>query len=90
MEKLVEQDGELRASGTPEDHPGRKQVDKYVYVVLAIFLGDFGIHKFYAGRTREGILYLVFCWTFIPWFLSFLDAIRGMGEIKDIDNKIWV
>lgn len=30
-------------------HNGRR-VNKLVYALLAIFLGSFGIHKFYAGR----------------------------------------
>ncbi len=26
------------------------QVNKVIYILLALFLGSFGIHKFYAGR----------------------------------------
>ncbi len=36
-------------------------VNKMAYALLAIFLGGFGIHKFYANRTGMGLLYLVFC-----------------------------
>jgi TM2 domain-containing membrane protein YozV len=34
--------------------------------LLAIFLGGLGFHKFYLGQTGRGILYLVFCRTWIP------------------------
>ena len=27
------------------------QVNKVIYILLALFLGSFGIHKFYAGKT---------------------------------------
>ena len=43
--------------------------------LLALFLGGFGVHKFYLGQPLLGILYLVFCWTFIPAFIAFIEAI---------------
>lgn len=43
-------------------------------IVLAIFLGGFGVHRFYLGRHISGVLYLVFCWTFIPLILAFFEA----------------
>ncbi|HDB5454717.1 TPA: TM2 domain-containing protein [Staphylococcus aureus] len=42
------------------------QVNKVIYILLALFLGSFGIHKFYAGKNMQGILHLIFCWTGIP------------------------
>lgn len=49
--------------------------NRWVAILLAILLGGIGIHKFYLRRYISGVLYLVFCWTFIPLFLSFLDAL---------------
>ena len=43
--------------------------------ILALFLGGFGIHKFYLGSGGWGILYLLFCWTFIPAIAAFVEAI---------------
>lgn len=43
--------------------------------LLAIFLGGLGIHKFYMGKVGMGILYLVFCWTYIPAFVAFIEGI---------------
>lgn len=43
--------------------------------LLAIFLGDFGIHKFYLGKPVQGIIYLIFCWTFIPGLIGFIEGI---------------
>ncbi|MCL9804486.1 TM2 domain-containing protein [Flavobacterium amniphilum] len=46
---------------------------KITAIVLAFFLGGIGIHKFYLGKSVQGILYLIFCWTFIPALLAFFE-----------------
>ncbi|WP_438351662.1 TM2 domain-containing protein [Paenibacillus sp. FA6] len=43
--------------------------------LLGIFLGGFGIHKFYLGKIGMGILYLIFCWTYIPAIIGFIEGI---------------
>ncbi|MFX8824810.1 TM2 domain-containing protein, partial [Acinetobacter baumannii] len=42
---------------------------------FALLLGGFGAHKFYLGRVGQGILYLIFCWTFIPAIIAFIEGI---------------
>ena len=49
--------------------------NKIVAALLAILLGGLGIHKFYLGQSGKGILYLVFCWTYIPGILAFIEGI---------------
>lgn len=44
-------------------------------ILLAFFLGGFGVHKFYLGQTGQGILYLIFFWTFIPAVIAFIEFI---------------
>jgi len=53
-------------------------------IVLALFLGGLGIHRFYVGKIGSGFLFLIFCWTFIPAIIGLIDAIRWalMGEQK--------
>ena len=53
----------------------RKGADKAALALLAFFLGGFGAHKFYVGKYGFGILYLLFCWTFIPGLVSFIEFI---------------
>jgi hypothetical protein len=48
---------------------------KGLAILLAIFLGGIGIHRFYLGHTTAGVLYLLFFWTLIPLILSLIDAI---------------
>lgn len=43
--------------------------------ILAILLGGFGIHKFYLGKIFTGILYMLFCWTYIPSIIGFIEGI---------------
>jgi TM2 domain-containing membrane protein YozV len=43
--------------------------------LFAILLGGLGIHKFYLGQVGQGILYLLFCWTFIPAIIGFIEGI---------------
>ncbi|EFP0252346.1 NINE protein [Salmonella enterica] len=43
--------------------------------LLAFFLGGLGVHKFYLGKTGQGFLYLIFCWTFIPAIIAFIEFI---------------
>ncbi|MBM1152382.1 TM2 domain-containing protein [Enterococcus durans] len=63
-------------------------VNKLVYVLLALFLGGLGAHKFYSGKTLMGILYLVFSWTFIPSALGFIEAIIGALKPSDSNGNI--
>jgi TM2 domain-containing membrane protein YozV/ribosomal protein L40E len=43
--------------------------------LLALLLGGLGVHKFYLGRTGLGVLYLLFCWTFIPALIGLIEGI---------------
>lgn len=49
--------------------------NRFVALLFALFLGSFGLHKFYLGHILGGIMYLIFSWTGIPTILSFIDVI---------------
>ena len=49
--------------------------NKVVAGILAILLGDLGIHKFYLGKIGWGIVYLLFCWTGIPAIVGMIEGI---------------
>jgi len=42
---------------------------------VPLLLGGLGAHKFYLGRTTQGVLYLLFCWTFIPFLLGIMEGV---------------
>jgi TM2 domain len=51
---------------------GRNRVQAGLFALL---LGGVGVHKFYLGRTGQGIVYLLFCWTFIPAIIGFIEGL---------------
>lgn len=51
------------------------QKSKVVAGIFALLLGFFGAHKFYLGKVGQGLLYLIFCWTFIPALIAFFEGI---------------
>jgi TM2 domain-containing membrane protein YozV len=57
--------------------------DEVVGILLALFLGTFGIHHFYLHRTGLGILYCCFCWTSIPTLLGFIECFFMAGRVRE-------
>ena len=57
--------------------------NKYVAAILAFFVGVFGIHKFYLGKTGQGILHLIFCWTFISTIIAWIEAVGYLTTSDD-------
>ena len=51
------------------------KVNKAIYVIVALFLGGLGIHKFYADKFGQGPFHLLFFWTGIPTIISIIHAI---------------
>lgn len=51
-----------------------RRKDKTAAIVLCLFLGGIGIHKFYLDRPGLGVIYFLFAWTLIPAFLAFLEV----------------
>jgi TM2 domain-containing membrane protein YozV len=44
-------------------------------VLLAMLLGGIGFHKFYLNRPGWGVIYLLFCWTFVPAIIGFFEGL---------------
>jgi TM2 domain-containing membrane protein YozV len=59
--------------------------DEVVGVLLALFLGTFGIHHFYLRRTGLGILYLCFCWTGITSILGVIECFFMPGRVREFN-----
>lgn len=58
-----------------EDRPQIVQT-KLIQSALAIFLGSFGAHKFYQGKTLQGVIYFLLSWTTLPMWISIVEGIR--------------
>ncbi|HEX3893109.1 MAG TPA: NINE protein [Terracidiphilus sp.] len=59
--------------------------DEVVGILLALFLGTFGIHHFYLRRTGLGILYCCFFWSGIPSMLGFLECFFMPGRVREFN-----
>ncbi len=78
----------VRKEVTPESSSGKSKV---VAALLAFFLGDFGIHKFYLGKTGQGMIYLIltvlFFWTvIIPFIIAIICWIEAVIYLT-MDDK---
>lgn len=58
--------------------------DRMTAALLAFFLGGLGVHHFYLGNTLLGVLYLLFCWTFVPAIIAFIEFVvfLCMSDVK--------
>lgn len=64
------------------------QNNRFLAAALAILLGAVGAHKFYLGRVKKGILYVIFSWTLIPMFLGIYSGIKFlMADDKEFQRK---
>jgi|SRR5690554_5022199 len=59
---------------------------KIIAIILAIFLGRFGAHKFYLGKPAIGFLYLIFSRYQIIVFLCVCDCLIYIF----MNNETWL
>ena len=53
--------------------------DRVTAILLAFLFGGIGVHKFYLGQFGQGLLYFIFCWTFIPAFIAIVEVFYFMA-----------
>lgn len=63
--------------GTAQPSQGQSSgdTDQVAAGILALLLGGLGVHKFYQGNTKYGLIYLCFFWTGIPAVLGLVEGI---------------
>jgi len=59
--------------------------DEVVGILLALFLGTFGIHHFYLRRTGLGVLYCCFFWTGITSVLGVVECFFMPGRVREFN-----
>lgn len=47
--------------------------NKIALLLVTLFLGGLGAHKFYTGRNWQGVIYLLFFWTGIPGIIALIE-----------------
>ncbi|RXJ00614.1 NINE protein [Anaerobacillus alkaliphilus] len=66
------------------------QKSKTVGYLLAFFLGGIGAHLFYYKKYIRGLIYLIFCWTYIPIFLGWIDMLfikKWHNQLDSVNDK---
>ena len=60
----------------------RARRDETAGVLLAIFLGGFGVHHFYLHRTGLGLAFLLLSWTGIPTIIGWVECFFMPGRVR--------
>ncbi len=68
----------------------RHQVNRRTYILLTIFLGWAGIHRFYEKRWGLGLFYLALCWSGFPVALAIVDLIIALPMKADEGGYILI
>lgn len=57
---------------------GHPATQRRIAIILALFLGWLGVHRFYLGQVGWGVVLLVIAWIFLPLaaVIGLIDAIR--------------
>ena len=59
-------------------------MEKTTALLLTIFLGEFGIHRFLAGKIGTGIIWLLTCGCFgIGYIVDIIQVVTGKFTKKD-------
>lgn len=58
-------------------------------ILLAFFVGMFGVHHLYLGNRRRSLYYLAFFWTLLPILVAWIEGIRWvlMTE-EDFERRV--
>ena len=61
--------------------------DSTIAVLLAVFLGGLGAHRFYLRQFGLGVLYLVFCWALIPHLIALIECFFIPARVRRYNEE---
>lgn len=71
--------GAAPASSAPAVDPNVSPKSRTITVLLAVFFGYLGVHRFYSGRIGLGVLYLLTCGLFcFGWGIDIVMSLLGI------------
>lgn len=62
--------------------------DTTIGVLLAFFLGGFGVQEFYLGNLTGGVLAIVFFWTFVPAIIALVQCFTIGTRIDKLNDEL--
>lgn len=79
----------LRSTGSADDWcPAGK--DKIVCILLAFFLGGLGVHNFYLGETKKGLVRLLTSWIGVGFILALIDFIKMLMGSYEVNPDAFI
>lgn len=66
---------------------GREARNRRTARFLTLVLGGIGGHRFYLRQRGLGVLYLVFCWTFVPAIIAFVELFLIGGRVDRYNRR---
>ena len=81
--KVIIQQAPPQTVYVPGINPMWPMKNRILAGIVAIFLGGFGVHKFYLGKTGMGILYFIFSWAGLPWIIGFIEGVLYLCSNDD-------
>lgn len=73
-----------------QDARERVLVNRKKFLLLTLFTGWFGGHRFYSHRYVLGAFYLVFFWTGVPLAMTIIDLMEFIPIPPDEDGNILI
>ncbi len=81
MDKKKNREEIKETTGISEKKNKNKKEKNYTLAgILALFFGSIGLHKFYLGDWKMGILYALFMWTGIPGTIAFYEGAKYLMQ----------
>ena len=75
------------------DQSGKRReipVNRKKYLLLALFTGWMGGHRFYAKQYPVAILYLLFFWSGFPFAMTLIDLMIALPKETDADGMMMI
>ncbi len=55
---------------------------RFIYIILALFLGFWGVHNFYIDEVKKGIIQLILTLLVVTAFITFIWVIIDIITVK--------
>lgn len=73
-----------------QDARQKVAVDRKKFLLLALFTGAFGGHRFYAHHYKVAVFYLLTCWTGMSIAMTIIDFLQFIPYPVDENGRIYV
>ena len=87
IELMLQKDMTSEQKAMFQNKYNEEKKDVTVAILLALFLGGLGAHRFYLRQYGLGILYVLFVWTFIPSIVALFELFVLSSRVKRYNEQ---